>query len=80
MGSDASWWKVEGGGIGRGTEPEPPGQTGQAGRAGLPLLLLQWRSRGWGASPGGLNAQGGHSRGKEDGPSVTTAAASVVRG
>lgn len=82
LGSDGSWWKVAGGGIGRGAEPEPLGQTGQVGRAGPLLLLLQWRSQEWGwASPGGFNAQGRHSRGKEDGLSVTTAVVEcVVRG
>ena len=75
LGSDGSWWKVEGGGIGRGAEPEPPEQTGQAGRAGPLLLLLQWRSREWGwASPGGFNTKEDIPVGKRHGLNVITPA------
>lgn len=65
LGSDGSWWKVAGGGIGRGAEPGPLGQTGQVGRAGpaAAAATVEEPRMGW-ASPGGFNAQGRHSRGK----------------
>ena len=79
--SDGSWWEVAGGGIGRGAELEPPAQTGQAGRAGLLLLLHGGAESGAGPAQEALTLQEGILVGRRHGLSFAAGAVEcVVRG
>ena len=73
---------MAGGGIGRGAELEPPAQTGQAGRAGLLLLLLRGGAEsGAGPAQEALTSRKTFSWGRRHGLSFAAAAVEfVVRG
>lgn len=72
---------MAGGGIGRGAELEPPAQTGQAGRAGLLLLLHGGAESGAGPAQEALTSRKTFSWGRRHGLSFAAAAVEcVVRG